>query len=270
MSSLINHVALEGGDDLPGFRPQITAVSSTELSLGERLNPTEYGILTAARVSVVIPTLNEAENLPYVLDAIPTGIHEVLVVDGRSTDDTVAVARRRRPDVVIVRQSGKGKGNALACGFWEATGDIIVMLDADGSTDPREIPRYVAALLAGADFVKGSRFVAGAGSSDITLTRRLGNKMLSSTVNLLWGVKYSDLCYGYNAFWRRCLPYVAPDCNGFEVETLMNIRAARADLIIHEVPSFESARRHGASNLNARRDGVRVLRTIIAERLRPS
>jgi glycosyltransferase involved in cell wall biosynthesis len=229
----------------------------------------DYSFISAARVSVVIPTLNEAANLPHVMDRLPKGIHEVIVVDGHSTDDTIAVARQCRPDVVIIEQLGKGKGNALTSGFWATTGDIVVMLDADGSTDPAEIPRFVAALLTGADFAKGSRFVTGGGSDDITTIRRWGNKTLSFTVNRLWGVNYSDLCYGYNAFWRRCLPFVAPDCNGFEVETLINIRAARASLIIHEVPSYEHQRRHGESNLNAWRDGLRVLRTIGAERLRP-
>ena len=145
----------------------------------------------------------------------------------------------------------------------------VVIVDGR-STDPGEIPRFVAALLSGADYAKGSRFLTGGGSSDITAIRRLGNWALSSAVNKLWGVNYSDLCYGYNAFWRRCLPFVAPDCNGFEVETLMNIRAARANLTIHEVPSFEYERQFGCSNLSAHRDGVRVLRTIVAERIRPS
>jgi glycosyltransferase involved in cell wall biosynthesis len=229
----------------------------------------DHPFLGAARVSVVIPALNEAENLPYVFERIPSGIFEVILVDGRSTDDTVAVARRCRPDVVVIEQSGRGKGNALTSGFWAATGDIVVMLDADGSTDPAEIPRFVGALLTGADFAKGSRFITGGGTDDMTFIRRLGNKVLSLTVNRLWGVNYSDLCYGYNAFWRRCLPFVVPDCNGFEVETLMNIRAARSAFVVHEVPSHEHPRRHGTSNLHAWRDGVRVLRTIMAERLRP-
>jgi glycosyltransferase involved in cell wall biosynthesis len=227
-------------------------------------------LLSLASVSVVIPTLNEEENLADVLRRIPEGVHEVIIVDGRSTDDTVAVARRCRSDAIIVEQSGKGKGNALTCGFWASTGDIIVTLDADGSTDPAEIPRFVAALLSGADFAKGSRFLSGGGSDDITFIRRIGNWALSTAVNRLWGVSYSDLCYGYNAFWRRCLPFVAPDCNGFEVETLMNIRAARAKFTIHEVPSHEYERQHGVSNLSAHRDGIRVLRTIVAERVRPS
>ncbi len=227
-------------------------------------------LLSTVAVTVVIPTLNEAKNLPHVFERMPAGVSEVIVVDGNSTDDTIEVAKRLCPDVVIVHQTGKGKGDALTCGFRAATGDIIVMLDADGSADPEEIPRFVAALLSGADFAKGTRFMTGGGSSDITLVRRLGNWVLSGVVNTLWRTNYSDLCYGYNAFWVRCLDEVSADCAGFEVETLMNIRLAKSELNVVEVPSFEAARRHGTSNLHVGRDGTRVLRTIIAERVRPS
>ncbi len=220
------------------------------------------------RVSVVIPTLNEAANLPHVFDELPAGLFEVIIVDGRSTDGTVQVARDLRPDVRIVLQDRKGKGNALARGFEAARGDIIVMLDADGSADPAEIAKFVDALLAGAAFAKGSRFCAGGGSADITRIRRVGNRVLSGSVNMLFGTRYSDLCYGYNAFWRDCVPVMNVDCDGFEVETLINIRIARADLIVTEVPSFERSRIHGVSNLNAVRDGLRVARTIVRERAR--
>jgi glycosyltransferase involved in cell wall biosynthesis len=223
--------------------------------------------IRSVRVSVVIPTLNEAENLPHVFPRLPQGLHEVIVVDGRSTDGTVEVARRLRPDVRIVMQDGKGKGNALAAGFAAATGDIFVTLDADGSTDAAEIPRFVSALCNGADFVKGSRFAQGGASSDITFTRRLGNRGLNALVNTLYGTSYTDLCYGYNAFWARCLPYMRVDCDGFEVETLINVRIAKGGLVIHEVPSYERDRIHGRSNLHAVRDGSRVLRTIALERL---
>jgi glycosyltransferase involved in cell wall biosynthesis len=223
--------------------------------------------IRSVRVSVVIPTLNEAENLPHVFPRLPDGLHEVIVVDGRSTDRTVEVARRLRSDVRIVMQDGKGKGNALVAGFAAATGDIFVTLDADGSTDAAEIPRFVAALCNGADFVKGSRFAQGGASSDITFTRRLGNRGLNALVNALYGTSYTDLCYGYNAFWARCLPYMRVDCDGFEVETLINVRIAKGGLVIHEVPSYERDRIHGRSNLHAVRDGSRVLRTIALERL---
>lgn len=234
-----------------------------------KMTPSSTSILSEVTVSVVMPALNEVNNLPQVFERIPRQIHELVVVDGGSTDGTPELARLLWPAVRIVEQQGKGKGNALAAGFWAASGDIVVMLDADGSTDPAEIPRFVAALLTGADFAKGTRFVTGGGSSDITTLRHLGNSMLAALVNRLWKVNYSDLCYGYNAFWRRVLPELAPDCAGFEVETLINIRAARAKLWIVEVPSFEADRVHGTSNLNARRDGMRVLRTILAEYIRP-
>jgi glycosyltransferase involved in cell wall biosynthesis len=221
----------------------------------------------APRVSVVVPTLNESANLPIVFGLLPDGLHEVIVVDGRSIDDTVEVARQLRPDVRVVLESRKGKGAALQAGFAAATGDIIVMLDADGSADPAEIVDYVAALTDGADFAKGSRFLPGGGSSDITALRRAGNAVLCWVTNRMWGSEYSDLCYGYNAFWSHCLPVMDVDCDGFEVETLINIRIAEAGLNVAEVASFEFDRIHGESNLNAFRDGLRILRTMVTERL---
>jgi glycosyltransferase involved in cell wall biosynthesis len=225
------------------------------------------GSALGARVSVVIPTLNEEKNLPHVFARLPRGLHEVIVVDGHSTDDTVEVAKRLRPDVRIVMQPGRGKGNALAAGFAACTGDIVVTIDADGSTDPAEIPRFIAALRNGADFVKGSRFAQGGASSDITWQRRLGNRALNALVNTLYHTSYTDLCYGFNAFWARCLPYMRVDCDGFEVETLVNVRIAKAGLIIHEVPSYERDRLYGRSHLHAVRDGTRVLRIIALERM---
>jgi glycosyltransferase involved in cell wall biosynthesis len=215
----------------------------------------------------VIPTLNEAENLPHVLGRLPSGVNELIVVDGHSTDETVQVAQDLRPDVRVVLQDKEGKGNALACGFAAARGDIIVTVDADGSTDPGEIPAFIAPLIDGADFVKGSRYLRGGGSTDITRVRSAGNRALGTSVNLLFGTRYTDLCYGFSAFWRRCLPQLHVTCDGFEVETVINVRAAKAGLQVVEVPSFERDRIHGLSNLNAWRDGRRALRAIMRERL---
>jgi glycosyltransferase involved in cell wall biosynthesis len=224
-------------------------------------------------VSIVIPALNEAANLPHVLTRLQhAGLqdtsHEIIIVDGGSVDDTIAVARALRPDVRIVLQNRQGKGNALACGFAAARGEIIVMLDADGSTDPAEIPRFIQPLLDGADFVKGSRFLPDGGSEDFTRVRGAGNRALRGWVNVLYHTRYTDLCYGYNAFWRHCLKHMRVTCDGFEVETLINIRIARAGLDVREVASIEYPRLSGKSNLNAVRDGSRVLRTIMRERIR--
>jgi glycosyltransferase involved in cell wall biosynthesis len=261
-------------------------------------NPVMRGAMTSAsgqystwpEVSVVIPTLNEARNLPYVFAGLPLDIHEVIVVDGHSVDGTLQVVRQLRPDVRIVTQTREGKGNALACGFTAATGDIIAMIDADGSADPSEIPKFIKALVDGADFAKGSRFLPGGGSSDITRLRSLGNRALTSLINVLYGTRYTDLCYGLNAFWRKHLPILGLDAttllpagvsgdplpagvsgdgrlwgDGFEVETLIHTRVAQARLVVAEVPSFEYSRIHGVSNLNAFSDGLRVLYTILRE-----
>jgi glycosyltransferase involved in cell wall biosynthesis len=220
---------------------------------------------SSARVSVVIPTLNEARNLPHVLNLIPSWIDEVVIVDGLSTDGTTEVAKRCRPDVRIVLESARGKGAALRAGFHAASGDIVVMLDADGSTDPREIPLFVGALLSGADIAVGSRFSQGGGTADMEFYRKMGNWVLTRLVRIGFGARYSDLCYGYTAFWVDVLPHLDGDYTGFEVETLLHIRALRASLMVAEVPSFESPRRFGVSNLRTIRDGGRVLRSITTE-----
>ncbi|TBO56258.1 glycosyltransferase family 2 protein [Streptomyces kasugaensis] len=228
--------------------------------------PVSSYLAIAPPVSVVIPAMNEAENLPHVFTTLPDWIHEVILVDGNSTDDTVRVARELWPSVVVVRQRGKGKGDALIAGFAACTGDIIVMIDADGSADGREIISYVSALVSGADVAKGSRFANGGGTDDMTPVRRLGNRVLTTVVNVKFGARYTDLCYGYNAFWRRCLAQISLDCAGFEVETLLNIRVVKAGLRVQEIPSHEYHRIHGASNLRAVHDGLRVLRVILRER----
>ena len=217
-------------------------------------------------ISVIIPARNEAPNLQYVLPHIPAFVTEVILVNGHSSDDTIVVAQRLMPTIRVVEQIGRGKGDAIRTGLAAAVGDIVVLLDADGSADPLEIPRFVALLLAGNDFAKGSRFIKGGGSHDITHLRRAGNHGLILLVNILFGTRFTDLCYGYNAFWKHCLDSIEIDSDGFEIETLINIRMHLTGLTIAEVPSVEYQRIHGLSNLNALRDGWRILKLILQER----
>jgi glycosyltransferase involved in cell wall biosynthesis len=221
---------------------------------------------TALKVSVVIPTLNEARNIAWVLRRLPDLVDEVILVDGRSTDNTIDVARSVRPDIRVVLQPQPGKGAALRAGFGAATGDYIVMIDADGSMDPAEIMRFVDALEHGCDLVKGSRFTEGGGTSDISRIRQLGNDALRRAVNALYRTNFTDLCYGYIGFRRARLAALRLDSQGFEIETEMVARAVVASLRIGEVPSFEAERRHGESNLRAWRDGRRALATLLHER----
>ena len=214
-------------------------------------------IVRVDKVSLVIPTLNEGRNIGFVLEHVPDRVDEI----------TIAAARAVRSDVVIVQQVGAGKGSALRAGFAAASGDIIVMMDADGSMDPAEILSYVHAIEAGYEFVKGSRAIKGGGSEDLTLIRRFGNFALTSAVNVLFLVPFSDLCYGFVGFRKDRLDDLALMSRGFEFETEIAIRAIKVGLRIAEVPSNESNRRFGTSNLSAFRDGKRVLRTIIRKRL---
>jgi glycosyltransferase involved in cell wall biosynthesis len=220
------------------------------------------------RVTIVIPAKDEARNVAWVLRRLPPGIDEVILVDGHSTDDTIAVARAVRPDVVVTTERGPGKGAAMRTGMDMASGEIIVTIDADGSMDPRELDRYVTAAR-DVDLVKGSRFAEEGGTEDMTGIRRLGNGVLLALVNLLYGAHLTDLCYGYCAVRRSALPALALRSDGFEIETEMTVRALRAGLRVGEVPSFELPRRYGASHLRAFFDGWRVLITLLAVRMRP-
>ena len=218
------------------------------------------------QISVVIPAHNEAKNLPYVLPLIPGWVHEVILVNDHSTDNTVETARRLLPFIRIVNtQERRGKGVALQTGFAAASGDIIIMMDADGSNDPREMPRFIEALLDGAYFVIGSRFIGEGGSSDITPLRRVGARTLISIANYLFRMHLSDMFCGLNAFWKDCFDFFEIDCEGFEVETLITLRICKANLEIAEVPCFEHARIHGTSHFRTFRDGWRVLKMILKE-----
>lgn len=218
----------------------------------------------APTIGLVVPAMNEALNLPHVLSRIPDLVDQVILVDGNSSDDTIAVARSLCPDVLVVGQDRKGKGAALRNGFEACNCDIIIMIDADGSMDPNEITAFVGALLCGADFVKGSRFVQGGGTDDMEWYRRMGNWGFVKMVNWRFGARFSDLCYGYIGFWRTSLSAMSLDeDDGFEIEASMNIQALKSGLAIHEVPSKEAPRIHGVSNLRTIQDGWRVLVTIL-------
>ena len=216
-------------------------------------------------ISIVMPTLNEARAIGGVLRDVNGRAYDVLVVDGNSKDGTAEIARRLGARVLV--QNGRGKGAALREAFDIVDGDIIVMIDADGSMQPSEIDLYVRALASGADVVKGSRFLPGGRSDDISIFRRLGNIFFLSLVNLLWSTNYTDLCYGFTGFRKDALKKLYPylESKSFEIETEIFIKAKRMGLKVVEVPSVEYRRKHGKSNLNSVRDGLRILRRIFLE-----
>ncbi|MCW4044510.1 MAG: glycosyltransferase family 2 protein [Candidatus Bathyarchaeota archaeon] len=222
-------------------------------------------------VGIAIPAKNEEHNIEYVLSGLKgIGYRNVLVIDGLSSDGTLKVAARNGAKIVL--QDGCGKGAAvrqvLSNDYLSA--DALVLMDADGSMSPQEVPRFVEALRNGADVVKGSRFVSGGGSSDMTIARRIGNSLFTMCVNLLWAADYTDMCYGFVAFSQKAIRKLAPvlESNNFEIETELFIKAKKLGLKVVEVPSFEYSRKSGASNLHSLRDGFKILRTILLEAIR--
>jgi len=195
------------------------------------------------------------------------GLNEVVVVDA-SGDETAQVARALGARVII--QDGKGKGAGLRQAFGaDYGGDIIVSVDADGSNRIEEIPRLVEKITQGADIAKGSRFLKGGGSTDLTWIRRVGNRLFLALVNGVWLTHYTDLCYGFVAYKKSALATLAPvlESKNFEVETEIFIKARKLGLKVVEVPSVELSRRYGASKLQGVHDSVRIFRTILHELL---
>jgi glycosyltransferase involved in cell wall biosynthesis len=233
---------------------------------GNRLAADNGAVAASTTVTVVLPAKNESRNIEWVLRHIPDTVDQIVLVDGLSHDETIAIAQMVQPDVRVVHEERRGKGIALRSGFAAATGDIVVMLDADGSMDPQEIERFVEPLTRGYDMAKGSRFMAGGGSSDITTVRSIGNRLLLFATNLMYGTAYTDLCYGYVAFRRSALTRMNLTATGFDIEAQLVAQATRAGLKVAEVPSFESPRRFGTSNLHAIRDGIKILRRLLSER----
>lgn len=233
-------------------------------------------------VSIIAPFRNEEKSLPWFIEQIPDWVDEVIFVNGRSHDDSIGVISSLIPRAKVIDQPGVGKGIALAAGMITATSDIVIAIDTDGSMDPALCSHYILPLLEGADLAKGSRYLPGGGSEDLTSLRNAGNRLLTGSANFLYRQRWSELCYGYFSLWSRHLSLLGIDDlvshaeastvpklfygSGFEIETLLFCRAVRRALSVAEVPSFEHRRAHGQSNLRTFRDGARVVWGLLRER----
>jgi glycosyltransferase involved in cell wall biosynthesis len=224
-------------------------------------------ILFHPSVTVLICTLNEEKNLCSILPKIPIWVDEVILVDGHSTDKTVEVAKKLIPSIRLFYQPNKGKGEALRFGISQATKDIVVTLDADGATIPQDIPKFIRSLLTGYDFAKGSRFIVCSPANKAS-HRVFGNLLIAAVFNLLYACHFTDLCSGYNAFWRKSLEKIDFDSTDwFEDEPLLISRAKRAGLRIIEVGHVDCGRKYGNGKAPSWRQGFKAIKTITRERL---
>jgi len=218
-------------------------------------------------LTVLIPTRNEADTIGEVVERLPrhlSGPPQVLVVDA-SDDATPWVAMM--DGARVIRQYGRGKGNALRQILPAIESNIVLLMDGDGCMRPEEIPLFVQAMASGADIVKGSRFMRHGASLDLSFIRRIGNLFFVLLVNLLWWTKYTDICYGFVAFKKDALKKLAPHLRSddFQIETEICIKAKKLGLRVCEVPSVELSRKSGSSKLSTIHDGFRILTTIMRE-----
>ena len=216
------------------------------------------------KISIIICAFNEEQSITHVLPKVPEWVDEVLLVDGYSTDNTVEVAKKLRPDIKVLYQPGKGKGNAIKYGVEQATGDVIVTLDADGETNPEDIPRFIKPLLAGYDFAKGTRLVNGR-HPNMMRHRYFGNKVLAVTSNILHGTRYTDICSGYNAYWKSSFQRLRLTSDGFAMEQEMLVKAKRVGLKVVEITHQDNGRTGGTSKVSGVKQGFTNLLVIMRE-----
>lgn len=215
------------------------------------------------KVSVVIPTLNEAGCIEKVLAEIPRDIvNEIIVVDGHSIDGTADIIRKI-PYVKLIMQNSKGFGSAFIQGAKEASGDIIVLADGDGSHNLSDIPKLVTKIQEGYDYVLAARYRPGSRSDDDTFIRYFGNMLFTFLINVMHKVYISDSLFLFTALRKESLDKLNLKSQGFEFCVEILVKAHKAGLNIAEIPSVERKRFSGFSKVNAFKHGITILFEII-------
>jgi len=216
------------------------------------------------KVSVIVITLNEVDCVPHVLAGIPKDIvDEILVVDGHSTDGTPE--RVRKLGYKVIMQEKKGYGMAFIEGVQHAQGDILILMNGDGSQDPKYIPDFLKKIQEGYKVVFASRYLKGAGSADDTLLTLVGNKVFTFLTNLLCGTGISDSLFMYAAIERDVFKSIDLNYWNFEFCVAVPIRVHKKGYIFAEIPTFELKRLHGTKKVHAFFHGLRILWVIIRE-----
>lgn len=228
------------------------------------------------KVTLLIPTLNEVNGMKAIMPQIkPEWYDQLLIVDGQSTDGTIEYARSQGYEVVI--QQKKGMRHAYMEALPHVRGDVILTFSPDGNSIPNLIPACIAKLKEGYDMVIVSRYKEGAKSYDDDAVTSFGNKLFTTTINLLHGAHYTDAMVIYRAYPTRLITELDLDKDSsyaFEErlfktniswEPLLSVRAAKRQLKIAEIPGDEPAREGGERKLQVMRWGAAYMWQVFRE-----
>ncbi len=204
------------------------------------------------RISIIIPTKYEAAGLFRVIRSVKKYAHEIIVVDGHSNDGTKEIAKKEK--VKFFLDHYKGKGDALRLGITKATGNVIIFFDADGSPEPKDIPKLVGTLITEkADMVITSRRTGGSYDFQITLDgimRTMGSDFMAYLVNKRFNTNFSDVLYNFRAIKRDVAKKLHCTADGFAIEQEMLVKTLQKGYKVVEIPSRERARMWGKSKLH--------------------
>ncbi|MCZ2808991.1 MAG: glycosyltransferase family 2 protein [Candidatus Bathyarchaeota archaeon] len=224
------------------------------------------------KVSVIVPAYNEEENIPKILrmlmdveQVLPS--MEIIVIDDGSTDGTLEEVAKFSSSVKLLKhEKNFGKGAALATGFDEANGEVVVVQDADLEYSPYDIPKLVKPILGGeADVVFGSRFKGA--RNGMKFMNYVGNKILSSTTALLYGIPITDVMTGHKIFAKRVIKSMDLTEDGFKIEPEIAAEVFYGGWRYTEVPITYTRRKSGKSKFRFYKDGLNCLLRLIRARI---
>lgn len=216
------------------------------------------------KVTLIIPALNEEGCIGQTIQEIPRDyVDEVIVVDGHSIDNTVQEAREALgPNDKVIIQKRPGFGGALLDALDEAQGGVVIIMDADGSHNPNDIPKLLSKFDENS-VVVASRYAKGGRSDDDTFVRWFGNWLFTKLIRITRGINITDSLYFFFAISRENFKKLNLKSQGFAICIEFLVKAKRAGLKIEEVPAIERPRLAGESKVNAFRDGIKILRAIL-------